>query len=51
MIPLTDEENKYYENQQRCYICKERFTRDDKKGKIIVILQKTVEELLITSVI
>ena len=31
MIPLTDEENKSYENEKRCYICKKRFTKDNKK--------------------
>ena len=31
MIPLTDEENKSYEIQKRCYICKKRFTKDHKK--------------------
>ena len=33
MIPLTDEENKSYENQKRCYIRKSRFKKDDKKVK------------------
>ena len=31
MIQLTEEENKSYENQKRCYICKKRFTKDNKK--------------------
>ena len=31
MISLTDEENKFYENQKFCYICKKRFTKDNKK--------------------
>ena len=31
MIPLTDKENKSYENQKRCYISKKRFTKDNKK--------------------
>ena len=25
MIPLTDNENKYYEEQKECYICKKEF--------------------------
>ena len=29
MIPLTDEENKPYENQKFCYICKQEFNTDD----------------------
>ena len=30
-VPLTDKENKSYENQKCCYICKGRFTKDNKK--------------------
>ena len=26
MIPLTDEETKFYENQKVCHICKEQFS-------------------------
>ena len=33
MISLTDEENESYENQEFCYICKKRFTKDNKKVK------------------
>ena len=29
MIPLTDEENKSYEKQNVCYICKKEFNTDD----------------------
>ena len=25
MIPLTDNENKYYEEQKECYICQKEF--------------------------
>ena len=28
MIPLTDEENKSYEKQKVCYICKKEFSTD-----------------------
>ena len=28
MIPLTDEENKPYEKQKVCYICKKEFSTD-----------------------
>ena len=33
MIPLTDEENRSYENQKLCYICRKLFTKYDKKLK------------------
>ena len=29
MIPLTDKENKSYEKQKVCYICKKEFNNDD----------------------
>ena len=29
MIPLTDKENKSYENQKACYICKKEFSTDE----------------------
>ena len=31
MMPLTDEENRSYENQKLYYICKKRFTKGNKK--------------------
>ena len=31
MIPLTDNENKYYEEQKECYICKKEFCYNIKK--------------------
>ena len=31
VIPLTDEENKSYEKQKVCYICKKGFSTDDNK--------------------
>ena len=33
MIPLTDEENKSYEEQEVCHICKEEFCLDKKDEK------------------
>ena len=33
MIPLTDEENRSYENQKLCHVCRKLFTKDDKKVK------------------
>ena len=50
MIYLRHEENESYENKKFCYICKKRFTNDNKKV-IIVILQENTEGLLITSAI
>ena len=29
MIPLTDEENRSYENQKFCHGCRKLFTKDD----------------------
>ena len=31
MIPLTDEQNKSYENQKLCYVCRKMFIKDKKK--------------------
>ena len=31
MIPLTDKENRSYENQKHCHVCRKPFTKDDKK--------------------
>ena len=56
MIPLTDKENKSYEKQKVCYICKKEFSTDENdknvfklyiKSEIIVIRQENLEELLI----
>ena len=33
MISLTDEENKCYEKQKVCYICKKAFSTDDDNKK------------------
>ena len=33
MIPLTDEENKFYEKQKVCYICKKGLNTDDDDNK------------------
>ena len=60
MTPLTDDENRYYEEQKNATYVKKRFAiiknkkRDlnyTKKLEIIVILQKNLEGLLIASVI
>ena len=56
MIPLTDEENKSYEEREVCHICIETFCVDmkmmkiikiEKRLKITVITQENLEELLI----
>ena len=56
MIPLTENENKSYEKQKVCYICKKEFNTDknDKnnlshttKYVIIVTILENIEELLI----
>ena len=45
MIPLTDEETEFYENQKGCYkILHLNYTI---KSEIIVITRKILEELLI----
>ena len=36
MIPLTDEENKYYEEQKVCHICKKEFSDNDDGGGGVV---------------
>ena len=60
MIPLTNEENKYYEMQKVCYICKKNLILIKMmkihlnyiiKEEIIVITQENLEELLIVFVI
>ena len=34
MIPLTDDENKYYEKRKYCHICKRKFwTNENEKNK------------------
>ena len=56
MIPLTDKENKSYEKQKVCYICKKEFSTDENdknafklchKVRVIVITLENLEELLI----
>ena len=60
MIPLTDKENKAYEKQKICYICKKEFNTDEMlkmhlnyttKSDIIVITLENLKELLIVFVI
>ena len=57
MIPLTDGENKSYEKQKVCYICKKEFCTNEydfrqyKKVRDHSLLQENLEELLIVFVI
>ena len=62
MTPLTDSENKYYEEQKECYIHQKEFCyhKNEKRKKkkiiqkkleIIIILQENLEELLIAFVV
>ena len=60
MTPLTDDENKYYEEQKECYVCQKAFYYNKKKKRdlnytkkfeITAILQENLEELLVASVI
>ena len=40
MIPLTDNENKYYEEQEKCHICQKEFCYDKNEKKKFKIYQK-----------
>ena len=40
MIPLTDEENKSYENQKVCYICKKELSTDENDENEFKLYQK-----------
>ena len=60
MIPLTDNENKFYEEPEECHICQKEFCYDEnektslnytKKLEITVIILQNLEELLIAFVI
>ena len=55
IIPLTQEENDLYNEQEICYACKKMFCVDkmikiiliEKRLKIIVIIQENLEDLSI----
>ena len=59
MVPITHEENNFYNKQKICYICEENFyiDKDDKdyvnrkRLKIIVIIQENLEERPIVNAI
>ena len=40
MIPLTDNKNKFYEEQKKCYICKKEFCYDKNEKKKFKLYQK-----------
>ena len=40
MIPLTDSENKFYEEQEVCHICQKEFCYDKNEKKKFKIYQK-----------
>ena len=41
MIPLTDSENKFYEEQEVCHICQKEFCHDKNEKKQIQILPES----------
>ena len=59
IISLTHEENNFYNEQEICYICKEKFCMDKvdknyinkKRLKIIVIILENLEQLPIVNAI
>ena len=40
MIQLTDNENKYYEEQKECYICQKEFCYNKKQKKKFKLYKK-----------
>ena len=40
MVPLTDNEDKYYEEQEKCHICQKEFCYDKNEKKKFKIYQK-----------
>ena len=40
MIPLTDNENNYYKDQERCYICHKRFCYNENKKSNFKLYKK-----------
>ena len=53
MIPLTKEENKSYEEQETCYIYKQKFCMDkndeDYINRLKIFIRENLEELLIAN--
>ena len=40
MIPLTDKENRFYEEQKECYICQKEFYYDKNEKEKLKLYQK-----------
>ena len=40
MVPLTDKENKFYEEQEKCHICQKEFCYDKNEKKKFELYQK-----------
>ena len=45
MIPLTDNENKYYEEQKECYICKREFYYNNNEKRECKLCKKSQRSL------
>ena len=45
MILLTDKENKSYEKQKNCYLCKKTFSTDDGNGVVLNNVSKSKRSL------
>ena len=43
MIPLNDKENKSYEKQKVCYICKKEFSTDENDKNIFKLYHKIID--------
>ena len=48
MMPLTDEENKFYEEQKECCICKKEFCCDKNEGNKCKLYQKVTDHCCYT---
>ena len=40
MIPLTDNENMYYEEQEKCHICQKEFCHDENENMKFKLYRK-----------
>ena len=48
MISLTDNENKFYEEQEKCHICQQEFCYDKNEKKEFKIYQKVIDHCFYT---
>ena len=51
MIPLTDDENKYYEKKKYCHICKKKFWCDKENKSKYDIYHKVRDDCHYTGVL